>query len=95
MKMTFKSAEDSYQYKFIIDGERWVHNEILPQKTDPDGHQNNIVFAESFVNSPSNGLRPLRKILSEIHSECNHLNASTQVDVHNEEMLVTTRSFGE
>jgi hypothetical protein len=40
-------------------------------------------------------LRPLRKILSEIHSECNSQNAKTKVEVHNDEIMVTTRSFGE
>ena len=34
-----------YEFKFVVDG-NWVHDELLPTKTDEEGTKNNVIKVE-------------------------------------------------
>ena len=41
-----------YEFKFVVDG-KWLHNELLPTKTNDEGIINNVITVEgNFLNHP-------------------------------------------
>jgi len=102
-KLEIDRTKEFYSYKFVIDETNWTVNHNEPKTWDHGGNENNIVHIpkvgaeiteevegpQGSTNYPN--LCELRKILNEVHQECNENHAEIDIYQPIEEVLVTTR----
>ena len=90
------NCDQEFPYKFVLNEGNWSVNQQLPQARDQNGNSNNILKVPRQGGKPTlvySDVRLPRKIMLQVHQECNANRAGIFMHQQSPDTIVVVRQF--